>query len=338
DEAIDHYEHILRLDPKDPYTHNNLGLALKAKGRLDEATDHYQDALRLDPKYAKAHNNLGHALHHKGRLDEASDHYQHALRLDPKYANAHNNLGSVLSAKGRLDEAIDHLQHALRLDPKYANAHNNLSQALLQSGRFQEARAVTRRWLDLLPDDDHRRASAFQRLKHCERLPALEAKLPVLLEGKAQPVDAAEQRDLAELCKSYKRLYAVAARFYAAAFAAQPKLADDLQTQDRYNAACAAALAAAGHGADAAKLGDGERTRLRRQALEWLTADLAAWEKLMKDRPQERARVQKTLRDWKVDLDLVGIRETEALAQLPSAEREACRKLWAEVDTLLQRA
>jgi serine/threonine protein kinase/Tfp pilus assembly protein PilF len=337
DEAIAHFEHALRLDPKYVNAHNNLGNALQAKGRLDEAIAHYQHALRLDPKDAKAHNNLGNVLKAKGQLDEAIAHYQHALRLDLKYAYAHSNLGNALSAKGQLNEAIAHYRHAVQLDPKFAYAHNSLSLALLQAGHFQEAHAVTRHWLDLLPEDDPQRASAFQRLKDCERLPALEARLPALLEGKAQPVDAAEQRDLPALCQHYKRLYAAAARFYAAAFAVQPKLADDLQTHDRYNAACAAVLAAAGHGADAAKLGDGERARLRRQAWEWLTADLAAWDQRIQDHPQERARVQKTLRHWKMDRDLAGIRDTEEVAQLPPAEREACRKLWAEVDALLQR-
>jgi hypothetical protein len=219
-----------------------------------------------------------------------------------------------------------------------APANSNLSQALLLSGRFQEARAATRHWLDLLSDHDPQRASAYQQLKRCERLLALEAKLPALLEGKEQPADAAEERDLAALCQNYKRRYATAARFYAAAFAAEPKLADDLGTGDRYNAACAAALAAAGQGADAAKLADEERARLRRQALEWLTADLAAWEHRIKDHPQEQAREQKTLRHWKADRDLAVIRDTEDLANLAPAEREGCRKLWAEVDALLQRA
>jgi tetratricopeptide (TPR) repeat protein len=338
DEAIAHYQDALWLDPKYAMAHNNLGNALYDKGQPDEAITHYQDALRLDPKFAYAHIGLGRALSAKGQLDDAIAHYQDALRLDPKLVLAHNNLGVALSAKGQLDEAIAHYQDALRLDPKFTLVHNNLSEALLQSSRFQEARAVTRQWLDLLPADDPQRASAFQRLQDCERRPALEAKLPLLLEGKAQPVDAAEQRELAALCQNYKRLYATAARFYAGAFAARPKLADDLQTQDRYNAACAAALAAAGQGADAAKLGDAERARLRRQALEWLTADLVAWEKRVKDNPQERARVQQTLRHWQADSDLVGIRDTEALAQLPPAEREACRKVWADVDALLRRA
>jgi serine/threonine protein kinase/Flp pilus assembly protein TadD len=335
DEAIAHYQHALRIDPKSVHAHYDLGNALRAKGRLDEAIDHYQHALRLDPKFARARINLGGVLKAKGRLDEAIAHYQHALQIDPRNAYAHNNLGFALEAKGRLDEAIEHYQHALQIDPKLAVVHNNLSAALLQSGRFQEARAATRHWLDLLPEDDPQRASAFQRLKDCERLPALEARLTVLLEGKAQPVDAAEQRDLAALCQKYKRLYAAAARLYAAAFAAQPKLADDLQTQDRYSAACAAALAAAGHGADAAKLGDVERARLRRQALTWLTADLAAWAKLITDGPQERVRAHTTLQHWKADRDLAGLRDAEGRATLPPEEQQACRRLWNQVDVLL---
>ena len=71
--------------------------------------------------------------------------------------------------------------------------------------------------------------------------------------------------------------------------------------------------------------------------MEWLRADLAAWNKLAEDNPQERVAVQRTLRHWKVDRDLAGIRDTEELAKLPPEEQEACGKLWAKVDELLQR-
>jgi hypothetical protein len=125
-------------------------------------------------------------------------------------------------------------------------------------------------------------------------------------------------------------------RFYAAAFAARPEFADDLRTRERYSAARAAALAAAGRGADADKLGDGERTRLCRQAVTWLTADLAAWARLIKDDPRERANARAMLRYWQVDPELSGLRDATALAGLPPEERDACRKLWEEVDALLR--
>jgi tetratricopeptide (TPR) repeat protein len=80
---------------------------------------------------------------------------------------------------------------------------------------------------------------------------------------------------------------AAAARFAAEAFAARPKLADDLRFPNRRNAACSAALAGCGQGQDAAKLDDAERARLRRQALDWLRADLAAWGALLDQRRRD---------------------------------------------------
>jgi len=50
-----------------------------------------------------------------------------------------------------------------------------------------------------------------------------------------------------------------------------------------------AALAAAGQGEDAAKLDDKERTRLRKQALDWLRADLALRRKQPPPRPADRS-------------------------------------------------
>jgi hypothetical protein len=48
--------------------------------------------------------------------------------------------------------------------------------------------------------------------------------------------------------------------------------------------------------------------------------------------------VQETLRHWQQDSDLAGVRDKGALAKLPAAERDAWRKLWADVDALLKRA
>jgi hypothetical protein len=48
--------------------------------------------------------------------------------------------------------------------------------------------------------------------------------------------------------------------------------------------------------------------------------------------------VVRTLAHWQRDPDLAGVRDTDALKQLPEDEREAWRKLWAEVAALRQRA
>ena len=126
---------------------------------------------------------------------------------------------------------------------------------------------------------------------------------------------------------------------YREALEAEPTLADDLRAGHRYNAACAAALAAGGMGEDADKLEEQERADWRGQALAWLRADLALWNKqLEQNTPQVRAAVKKTLQHWQQDKDLAGVRDETALAKLPQAEQEPWRALWVEVSSLATRA
>jgi tetratricopeptide (TPR) repeat protein len=337
DEAVGHYEEALRLDPKNAYAHLNLGNALADKGKLDEAVGHYERAIALDPKYAPFHINLGNALKAQGKWDEAVGHYEQALRLDPQIAQAHYCLGAALANKGRLDEAVGHYERAIALGPEYAEAHCNLGGVLRQQGRFEEALACFRRGHELGSKRPGWRYPSAGWVRDAERLAALDRKLPSILKGQAQPSGVAEQLGLAYVCRLTKR-YAAAARFYADAFAADPKLVDDLRAAHRYNAACAAALAAAGRGADAPKPGDKERLRLRRQALGWLRAELALWQKQADStKAEDRAAAQRTLRHWQQDADLAGVRRQEALAALPAEERTEWEKLWAEVADLLRR-
>jgi len=95
-----------------------------------------------------------------------------------------------------------------------------------------------------------------------------------VLAGRAEPRTPAESCDFAELCAlPFQKRFAAAVRLYQRAFAADPKLADDLIALHRYNAACYAARAARGDGLDAPADAPG-RAALRGQALSWLRADL----------------------------------------------------------------
>ena len=66
DGAIAEFREVVRLDPKDEFTHVNLGDALASKGDVDGAITEYREALRLDPKDEVTHVNLGDALASKG--------------------------------------------------------------------------------------------------------------------------------------------------------------------------------------------------------------------------------------------------------------------------------
>ena len=161
-------------------------------------------------------------LHDKGRVDVAIACWRQAIALDPELAWAHYNLGAALADKGQVDEAIACFKKAIALDPKHAAARTGLARA--------------------------------------ERLAARD-KLPAFQNGSYTPASNAERLGLAEWCQ-IEKLNHTATRLYAAAFAADPKLADDLEAGHRYNAACYAALAAAGQGEDAAKLDDKDKARL----------------------------------------------------------------------------
>jgi hypothetical protein len=176
-------------------------------------------------------------------------------------------------------------------------------------------------------------------VRDAERLVALDRKLSAVLKGQGQPADAAERLAFAQLCQQYKKLPRAAARFYADAFAAEPKLAADLNAQHRYHAARSAALASTGQGEDARLLPDKVVAMLRRWALGWLRADLAAYGKIaQQSNPAVKRAIQQRLAHWQRDPDLAGLRDKAALDKLPEAERDAWQRLWADVEALLQRA
>jgi tetratricopeptide (TPR) repeat protein len=337
DEAIAAFQKAITIDRKHAKAHYNLGNALRDKDRLDEAIAAFQKAIVIDRKHAKAHYNLGVALRLKGRWDEAIAAYQKAIVIEPKDAWAHYNLGNALRDKGRLDEAIAAYQKAIAIDPKFAQAHGALGQALLQRGRFAAARDATRRALDLLPERAPLRGLVTQQFQACERLLALDEKLSAIRKGAAQPAGTTERLRLAELCGHYKQRYVAAARFYADAFAADPRFAGDLQRQHRYHAARSAALAAAGKGEDAAKLPDAERAELRQKALAWLRADLKGYAALFDSRKELRSVIHQRLGHWLTDANLASVRDPVALAALPEAERASWRALWADVAALRKR-
>jgi hypothetical protein len=223
-------------------------------------------------------------------------------------------------------------QKALALRPDNASAHGALGEALLAQGNFKQGRAATQKALDLLPRDHPLRPLATRLLHDCQRLLDLDTRLPALLRGEDHPKDAAEQLALADLCQRYKKRYAAAARFYADAFAAGATQS----SQRAYNAGCAAILAAAGKGEDAAKLDAKEKTRLRQQALAWLKNALKILDKLVQD-PERRDEVRQKLQDWQKDPDLASVRGKAALAKLPEAERAAWQEWWIDVEKLLKK-
>jgi serine/threonine-protein kinase len=351
DEAIAEFREAIRLKKKFPLAHYNLvgkdfpgahcnlGDALQRKGRLGEAMAEYREAFRLKKDDPIAHLNFGVFLADKRLLDGAIGENREALRLKKDYPEAHYSLGNALRAKSQLDDAIAAYERAIELKKDYVEALCNLGHALLQQGHFPGALKALKRGHELGSKNPRWPYPSAQWVRNCERLMELDKRLPAILSGERQPVNAAERLAFADLCQlACKQRFAAATRFYVGAFAADRKLAGDPRSGDRYNAACAAAQAGCGRGKDAGKLDGKERSRLREKARTWLAADLRAWRKLLQKEPKARPAAAQQLAHWLVDTDFAGVRGEKALQQLPQAEREAWQKLWTEVEKTLDRA
>jgi tetratricopeptide (TPR) repeat protein len=335
--AAAEFREAIRLKPDYAHAHYNLGVVLTRQDRVRAAVAAYREALRLKPDYAPAHNNLGDILRNNGQLEEAVAEFRAALRLKPDYVDAHYNLGNALRDQGRLDEAVAEYREALRLKSDYAQIHCNLGVVLRDQGRFAEALAALKRGHNLGSRTPGWAHASAQWVQHCEHLAALDRKLPAILSGRQQPANTSERIGLAELCQlPCKKRYAAAVKLYREAFAAEPRLVGDMPTLPRYNAACCAALAGCGQGDDANQLDANERARLRRQALDWLRAHLAACHKVLERDPPTPTAFLWRMRQWLHDPNLARVREPHALAKLPEAERSAWQDLWAGVKKLFR--
>lgn len=337
DEAIACYRKAIELQPKQSSAFNNLGLLLEEQNKTAEAIACYRKALDNDPKGTTALLNLGSALQSQGYLPEAVSFYERALQIEPNNPAGLNNLGTALRQQDKPDQAVVAFQKAIQVDPNHALAWCNLAHALRQQGKYKEALPAMRRGHELGSRQSGWSYPTVFWIMETERWIALDEKLAALTRGEAVARSAGEQLALAEFCAAQKRHYAMAARLYASAFAAEPILAERLSAAHRYNAACAAAQAAGGQGKDAAGLDEPQRRRWRTQALEWLTAELAAWTTHFEKNPKSGPSLVKTLRHWQTDTDLARIRGESALAGLPVEEQAAWRQFWARVAALTAR-
>jgi tetratricopeptide (TPR) repeat protein len=98
--SIELFNHALCVTRNNFLAHNDLGLALYAKGKTEEAINHYNEAILTAPRYAYAYNNRGTAYAQLGQYQSALDDLNKAIHLKPDYAFAYNNRAMVYFYEG----------------------------------------------------------------------------------------------------------------------------------------------------------------------------------------------------------------------------------------------
>jgi serine/threonine-protein kinase len=346
-DVAEHRAHLARC-------YNGLGLVQGDTNRIQEAEQSYANSLALyqqlcerSPGVAEYHwqmgntyDSLGWTMHRAGRHNEAIAAHQSALAIRKRLAGDFPSFwqyqSDVAWSSYSVASAFESSGQPAQAEEAYRNALTIYRQAVAKFPDVPDNQNELAATLVALARAHHRRneLGAARRLLD-EALPHHQAALRASPDNPDyRPYYGENRRLLADILLRQGN-HAAAARLYAEAFAADAKSAADWKAGSRYRAACAAAVAGCGKSAEAAGLDDAEKVKLRRQALDWLQADLELRAlQIASDQRQERQESQEALRQWKQDADLAGLRG-DALTALPQAERAAWKKLWADVDTLL---
>ena len=140
EEAIAEFEALLAHHPKDVPALLQLGLADKARGRLDAASEWLARACAEDPANAVARFHHGEVLYNRGLSEPALASLKDAIAQNPDYAEAHYLLAFVYGDLGQHEAARAATKRAVALNPMLARAQANLA---LDRGAGQRGSGAT---------------------------------------------------------------------------------------------------------------------------------------------------------------------------------------------------
>ena len=108
DEAIGAYQEALRIDDDSEHAasaETNLAYALWEFGHTEEALDHAERAVEIDPRFPQAWYNRGFFLSERGLYDEAVNAFDNAIRLGMRSAEVLEEKALALEELGEDEEA-----------------------------------------------------------------------------------------------------------------------------------------------------------------------------------------------------------------------------------------
>lgn len=150
--ALQALRRTLERDPQNVDAHDLAGRLLAERGLMDDAVRHWEFVLRFDPDRTGALNNLGGAYLARGDYANAETTLRRLVAAHPDYADGYHNLALVSVQAGRLQDAIALYRQALDRDPNLAETHYNLAVLLAQQGDLAGAREHLQQAAALRPD------------------------------------------------------------------------------------------------------------------------------------------------------------------------------------------
>lgn len=362
DAAVEELRAAEALAPEDPQVQGAIGFALLRRGDHDGALARLGIAVRKAPEVAEHHQNIAHALARLGRFEEALSASRRALELDPRSVSVLTVAGSALREAGSIREAIEVMRRACALPEADVVAFTQLGGTLAIDWQFGAAVHAFESALRIAPDHqaalagrthalllEGRFASGHDSAKHFAQIAAgrfeqqartllLDTERLIALANASDPDSAGSATGRDCLCFAARSHAAgeldSALRWYAAAFAREPNLENDVRGGARLLAIGVALLAA-----ERSSVTDGGAASLRARANSWLRGDLAFRRRVLGGAPAAlRAVTIEYANRMFDDARLASVRDAARLARLPSEEREAWLGYWKDLDAWLRSA
>ena len=171
-EALDMLGRALRLNPRDAFVINSIGVCHSKLGRPEDALAAFEGALRINPDFPYAHNGRGLALATLGDRPGARAAHEHAAALDPNFAEPLGALAAMDVEDKDLVSARRYAERALKLDEEQPAAVLAMAAVEMEDGDFAPAEARLRRLLSARAMSPLHLASALN--LQAEALDALE--------------------------------------------------------------------------------------------------------------------------------------------------------------------
>jgi len=144
---------IIDVDPDNIEAHNILGIITNLTDRPDEAVGHFQDVLKSDANQPGVFSNLGTAYRDTGDKRRAIIAFEKAIELNPHILTAHNNLGVLYRENGDFDKAETLFRHSIKLFPENPFSYFNLAELYIATGDYAKALDNLKRYIDIVPLD-----------------------------------------------------------------------------------------------------------------------------------------------------------------------------------------
>jgi tetratricopeptide (TPR) repeat protein len=149
-DPMDYYQEALKRDPGDSRTNTIVGMNYNQRGMYQQAEGHLCRAIeRISAQYTRpanteAYYQLGLALRAQGKLGEASDNFYRATWDHAFHSAAYYQLAELACGKGDFATALEHVEHALATNARDTKALDVKAAILRRLGRADQAEAVAR--------------------------------------------------------------------------------------------------------------------------------------------------------------------------------------------------